>query len=192
MLIIPMNHSGGGLVFAKVDDEDYPLLSKYCWWVKGGRGSHKYLYAQGRIRSEHNDGRTYPGPVLMHRLLLGLTDTKIVGDHVNGDTLDNRRTNIRKSDYVENQFNRHHKMLGRSSGYVGVTRRPSKKDGTPTWHAQIKINYKTVYLGAFHDELAAATAYNSAREKFLMEHGYAATIPLDVNVAKLCMDADPV
>lgn len=48
--------------------------------------------------------------IYMHRLILGLTDPKIVVDHRNHDGLDNRRENIKPCTQAENLQNRKKSM----------------------------------------------------------------------------------
>lgn len=54
-------------------------------WVAGGKGK--------QIR------------YLMHRVILNVTDGKIIVDHKNGNGLDNQRHNLRLSDKSTNAFN---------------------------------------------------------------------------------------
>ena len=84
-------------------------------------------------------------------------------DHVNGDTLDSRRCNLRVASATENRRNRK-KANGRSR-YKGVYQR-TRKPGV--WCAQIVVaKGKPWYLGSFQSELEAALAYdNAARRVF--------------------------
>ena len=68
---------------AIVDAADFRAVNAYPWVVQVVHG--KYVYAKARI-----EGR----PVLMHRFLLDEPEGKVV-DHINGNTLDNRRCNLR-------------------------------------------------------------------------------------------------
>jgi hypothetical protein len=79
-------------------------------------------------------------------------------DHINGDTLDNRRENLRVCTRKENNQNCNKRGTLPKSKYKGVVW--VKKVGK--WKAQIKSDKKTIYLGYFKDELLAAKAYNSA------------------------------
>lgn len=78
-------------------------------------------------------------------------------DHINGDGLDNRRSNLRVVTHAENLTNRSGWKKS-SSKYKGVTwfKRDSK------WQAKICPKGKTIHLGYFDSEIDAAKAYNEA------------------------------
>lgn len=83
-------HAVGEHRYALVDDEDYAELAKYRWKAKpNGGGNHVYA-----IRTQAIDGKTVD--VRMHREVLGLarSDPRDV-DHINHNSLDNRRENLR-------------------------------------------------------------------------------------------------
>ena len=93
-------------LFAMVDDVDYPRLSAHKWYANGTR----YVYA-----CRFKDRRT----ILMHREILG-TPEGAETDHANGDTLDNRRGNLRACSKSQNAQNRKLRS-GSATGFKGVT-----------------------------------------------------------------------
>jgi hypothetical protein len=95
----------------------------------------------------------------MHREVLG--DPQGVVDHINGDTLDNRRANLRVASYSGNNRNTR-KRQGCSSRFKGVDRHRG------AWRARITPpGGRQVTLGHFASELEAALAYNAhARRLF--------------------------
>lgn len=131
---------------ALVDDADYELVSRYRWNVTDSGYAHTILYERGK----------YAGYLRMHRLILGLGPREIA-DHINGDRLDNRRCNLRRCNYSQNSMNRR-KMRGATSQYKGVIWNPEQK----TWDANIYPNNTHKRLGHYHDEEAAARAYDAA------------------------------
>jgi hypothetical protein len=133
---------------AIVDDEDYRRVAQYKWLaleVKAG-----VFYAARSVRVKGGKSKW----LLMHRLL-GRDELAEEVDHWNGDTLDNRRENLRPCTHKQNRGN----MRSRSkSGFKGVTWH--KRQGR--WMAQIGINYTVRFLGYFDDPAAAARAYDVA------------------------------
>jgi hypothetical protein len=83
-------------------------------------------------------------------------------DHVNLDTLDHRRVNLRLCTCRENHFNRR-KYGNGSSGYKGVSwYRPYRK-----WRVYATKDGRTHHLGYFDTKADAARAYDAkARELF--------------------------
>lgn len=140
---------------AVVDDEDYPSVRGFNWTPMRTRSA---VYA--RRTTKDASGRRVA--ILMHRALLGVSDSKTLVDHRNHDGLDNRRENLRSCTETQNQGNRQ-KSPGKSSVYKGVNWVAKKRK----WRAYITRSYKFVHLGEFSSEEAAAAAYDkAARETF--------------------------
>ena len=76
-------------------------------------------------------------------------------DHINGNVLDNRRSNLRICTRQQNAYNKRNKALPKS-GFRGV-----RKAGT-RWQALIFEQGKTKVIGSFADVLDAARAYDAA------------------------------
>lgn len=143
---------------ALVDDADYEALSQYRWHA---------LDCIGRViavRAIYNPNGA-PRRVYMHRIIANTPDG-METDHINGDTLDNRRANLRTCTHQENTRNA--KPRAHSSKYKGVAySRQAHK-----WIAQIRHNNKLIYLGAFDDEADAARAYDDRAIKLFGEFAY--------------------
>jgi hypothetical protein len=88
-------------------------------------------------------------------------------DHINHNTLDNRKENLRICTNSENQMNKG-KYKNNKSGYKGVC----LKKSTGKWSASIKINKKQKYLGCFDDPKDAYRAYCNASRKNHGEYSY--------------------
>jgi len=89
-------------------------------------------------------------------------------DHINQDSLDNKISNLRDVDYIENGKNRK-KNINNASGVAGVC----WFNRTKKWRAQIIANKKYIHLGYFEDKFEAICARMSANNKhgFLKNHG---------------------
>jgi len=137
---------------ALVDDQDFEMLSKIKW-------STAFKCAtNGKIGK-------------MHRYILGVTNPKIIIDHIDGNAFNNQRNNLRICSFSENAQNR--KGRG-ASKYLGVsiiktTKKYKRKDGIitsiiskPIIIAKIKTGNKYKHLGIFKTEEEAASAYNKA------------------------------
>ncbi len=136
----------------KVDDSDYDLLSQTRWYTHIPQGRNKYAVT-----------KPYSGIVWMHRFILGAQPGEFV-DHINGDSLDNQRHNLRICTHQQNMSNQK-KRLNSSSRYKGV----SKIKPTGKWASHIKVNYKKIHLGNFVLESDAALEYNKAALKYFGE-----------------------
>ena len=147
MKLIPLTKG----YFAKVDDEDYEYLMQWSWSAK----TSKNINETYTIRGMRINGKVRT--ILMHREIMGLKfgDKKIV-DHINGDGLDNRRSNLRLCTASENRKNMRKSAGKYYSKYLGVTFR--KKEGR--WAAMSTWMGKSINLGSFETEEEAALAYN--------------------------------
>ncbi len=165
MKLIPLSKKGKnkGKYFAKVDDADYDWLNQWNWCVSGPADR---LYA-------HRFDSQLKKHVKMHRLILGLKHgDKREGDHINHDTLDYQRLNLRILTKAENSCNRTGYGV---STYLGVCLDLSRS--TPKWMAQIfknKDNQKKKYkIGRYLSEIEAAKAYDYFADKL---HGDSANL----------------
>lgn len=132
--------------FAKVDYDDLPNICKYKW------SYHHQGYAFIR-----RDGHTE----FLHRFILGLSRKDgFQIDHINGDGLDNRKSNLRFSTQSQNIANSK-KKKNCSSQYKGVSFIKKRS----RWWAQIKKDGKHYHTKYFNSEREAAIAYNALAYK---------------------------
>lgn len=103
--------------------------------------------------------------VYLHRLIMDAQKGDIV-DHIDGDTLNNTRSNLRFVSKSQNSIN---KQGGYGvSEYRGVWFRPDRKK---QWCAEIRVNRCKKYLGSFYSEKEAADAYDAALMIYFPQHG---------------------
>lgn len=138
---------------ALVDATDYEWLSQWNWFAWWAPTSHSFYAMRG---SEPDRKR-----IFMHKEIYQTTPGTEV-DHKNGDTLDNRRCNLRSSNHAQNQQNAK-KQSGRSSHFKGVT----AWDGR--WRARITVARQIIHLGSFGSAKDAAVAYDEAAKKYFGE-----------------------
>lgn len=129
--------------------------------------SHRWCLNHGyALRKERVDGAWRM--VALHRAVLGLVyGDGLEGDHIDGNTLDCRRSNLRIVTQPQNTQNRKPRAGG-SSMYRGVSWRA--REGK--WRAVAQVAGTPVFLGCFADEHeagAAASAYRLAHMPFTNE-----------------------
>jgi len=121
-----------------LDEEDQDLLGAGTWNVCDCAG---YLYL---MKS---------GGVPFHRIITNAPVNSIV-DHINKNTLDNRKENLRLVTKSENGQNS--KQRGGTSQYRGVFKRGDK------YRAYINCKSARIYLGSTSSETVAAMRYDAA------------------------------
>jgi hypothetical protein len=136
---------------AVVDDEDYALVCGVPWVAAEKRGK---FYAQRSVGP-----RGARKTVAMARLIMNAGPGLVV-DHRDGNTLDNRRANLRLATNAQNVANQR-RARPAASGFKGVRHRHHWKLKKP-WCAEIDANGKHIHLGYFATAEEAAAAYDRA------------------------------
>lgn len=150
-----------GIVF-KIDAGDVALASKYKWLAPKGSNGKPYARAYSCIVREN--GKRTQKNIYLHRLVMmghdsiNLKRSDGVIDHINGDTTDNRTSNLRICSHGSNLSNRD-------------TPNRNKADGLPRW---VRKTTSGKYIagfsidGVFHYTKTVATpeeAHSLALEK---------------------------
>lgn len=148
-IIIPCKKHGPQTV--QVDDIDYPHLSKWKWWISDTNG--KYLYAWTRYIDPQRPRRR----IKMHRILLGLTGRFEYCDHIDRNTLNNQRSNLRIATPAQNAMNRKIRCHSKT-GYKGVFFYPENK--TNKYYACVAKGGVKYPGGFFRTAEEAALKYN--------------------------------
>jgi hypothetical protein len=140
---------------AIVDSEDFHWLNQLKWYCMATKPTHMYG-ARRNIKV-----------LYMHRCILekhGIDLTNKQVDHINHDTLNNRKSNLRVVSTSQNQQNARFKKS--KSGFKGVT------STVKAWKAVIGVDGKQKHIGTFKSKHEAALAYNDAAQKFFGEFAY--------------------
>ena len=139
-----------------VDAEDYMLLNSLAWHVNSAG------YAKHGTNT------------LMHRLIMDAPAGYVV-DHINGNPLDNRKSNLRICTQAENLRNQRKTHAQRSARYKGVSITRNGK-----WRARITLNQKWYSLGHYATPEEAAVAYNEAAKELHGEYACLNVLPTAV------------
>src|SRR5665647_1111605 len=126
---------------AIVDDEDFEELNKYRWCASEGK---RTFYAVRTPRESKLNAR-------MHRVICSVPKGMQV-DHIDGNGLNNCKSNLRIVTSRQNNQNRH---IKKSSIYPGV----SWYNRDKKWRSEIGINGKAKHIGYFEIEADAYDAY---------------------------------
>lgn len=113
---------------ALIDIDDIDKVKNYKWRYSG-------RYILSTVNSK---------PLRLHRLVMNCNNEEKVIDHINGNTLDNRKSNLRICTQHENDMN-HKISCTNKSGTTGVRFREDKNK----WVAYIYFNKKNINLGSF-------------------------------------------
>lgn len=130
------------------DDEDYELISSKSWYL-GTHHTKKFYCKSVPVP------RKAEKSILMHRFIMNAPPDKLI-DHINGNTLDNRKVNLRLATASQNLFNSKIPK-NNTTGFKGVVfnKRANK----------FMASARGEHLGYFKDKIDAAIAYNNYAEK---------------------------
>lgn len=149
---IIINSKTNGVFRVIVDNSDFKKLQilggKWCAVIKRGKPYFQKRFTGNYIKE-------------MHRWIMGDPKGKYV-DHVSGNTLDNRRSNLRVCTNAANLRNNRKTRPNNTSGKTGVwlDKQNSK------WVAEIKVNYKKISLGRFKSFKDACKVRRKAEKTF--------------------------
>jgi len=146
--------------FALVDDSDYDTLNRWRWQVHPWDG---YVFRTKRIK---RDGVWRSEGEFLHKRLCP-SPFGMVTDHVNGDRLDNRRSNLRVATRGQNIQNAPVRRDNRL-GYKGVVWRAKSRD----YVAYINFQGRRICLKTYHSLEDAVAARRAAELKYYGEFAY--------------------
>lgn len=131
-------------------------LAQFKWHaIRSKNGYYAQRTIQSKVVKKHN---IRLNRLIMSRIVDRELDPKEQADHINGDTLDNRRSNLRIATQSQNNMNGKRRK-DNTTGYKGVSKRGNK------WRAYIQVGYKQFHLGYFEtEELAHRARCEAANE----------------------------
>lgn len=140
-----------------VDEEDYIYLTKKLY----------YISSTGYPMTRQKVGFGKYVIIGLHRYIMGeIEDRKILIDHIDGNPINNKRSNLRFCTPQENVRNRG-LAKNNTSGFKGVTKECHSSRHKNRWRAEIWINYKKRIIGRFATPEEASQAYQKvARAEF--------------------------
>lgn len=138
-----------------IDLEDYDRVVAQGSWYMNGDYVFKWVGGRKNIRG-----------IYLHNFLFGIDrpgyKTRIVIDHINGNKLDNRKSNLRVTTRVVNALNRG-KNSNNTSGTKGVSL--DSRNSNKYW----KAKFRNKSLGYFATKEEASRCYQNALTKALDE-----------------------
>lgn len=141
-MLVPLSQG----LFAVIDREDAEVIGKHNWFV--------ITSEYGRYAGTMVKKRT----VRLHQFIL-TCEPGFIPDHIDGDGLNNRRSNLRQATPTQNTQNCG-KRKSNTTGFKGVT----IHRGTGKYYASIGKT-ESIFLGSFDDAISAARAYDDAARR---------------------------
>lgn len=132
-----------------IDAADWPLVEGFNWKVEDRSGFPR-VCAQNKSRRGG-----WPTTVYIYRIIMGASPGQHV-DHVNGDTLDNRRANLRLASPSQNGANRN--VCKNKTGFRGVSRTRAKSS---RWIGETMKDRRHHRTGPYDTIVEAARAYDA-------------------------------
>jgi len=160
----------------KIDDEDYRRIKSVPLNYRSKALRWQATYTPSDKKHNYYVSKTINYKKWkLHRYIFYLRGIDIEGkeiDHINGDTLDNRFSNLRIATSSQNKVNRMVRSDSKS-GYKGVEYHNMNKN----WIAYIVKNGKKTHLGVFDTKHKAALAYNRAAIELWGEYAWTNKVP---------------
>ena len=159
MKLIPLSKG----YYSKVDDDMYDYLMQWSWYAKLSRTSNSYYATRNGGKADGD--RRYKTIPMASVIMDGDTGSRV--DHIDRDSLNNQRYNLRFVTRSQNGFNRSI-ASNSTSGYKGVIFCKSRNK----WRPKITFQGKRYYCGRYSCKHDAARAWNLMSKKYHGEFGY--------------------
>jgi hypothetical protein len=159
---IILEKRNGEILTAKIDTKDLDKLKdfKYKWFAGYAKNTGTY-YAQATVYLGIIDGKPKYTTISMQKYLMDSKDGEEI-DHINHDTLDNRRSNLKVITTQKNSLNRKGANKNSKTGIRNVIW--SERD--KKYIVQLQINGKNTVIGMFDNIEDAAKCAEEGRQKY--------------------------
>lgn len=147
--------------FAKVDDDDFETFGSLKWCAIWDLDTKSFYVRRTVTVSPRKRTVEY-----LHRVVMGNPKSMKV-DHINHNTLDCQRANLRVCTTSQNAMNRAGSTRNSQTGVRGVSWDASRK----RWYSRIEVGGKKIFLGRFTEIASASAAYAMANKKYFGEFG---------------------
>ncbi|WP_431785832.1 hypothetical protein [Paenibacillus lactis] len=163
--VILVKKKNGEVFEVLIDTEDLKLLDELNLWVSVQyyRGTEDYYARMTKYISKANGGPRYE-ILMLHRVIMRADENEEV-DHIEHNTLDNRKKNLRKISNDMNLKNRKGKNSNNKSGYRNVFWSSSEQK----WVVSLCIKNKRFRCGSFTDVHEAGRHAEEMRKKYYGE-----------------------
>ena len=153
---------------ALCDDEDYPLLARFTWYMgselKSGGYPCCFFYGRNNTRKQ----------VFMHQLVMAGT-TNI--DHIDQNKMNTQKDNLRNATRAENEWNKSKNKTSRGKPCTSTYKGVSFDWRIGRFKAGIKRNGVYHSLGYYDNEIDAARAYNNKAKELSGEFTWLNPLP---------------
>jgi len=146
----------------QIDEIDQHLFIGRTWAYKKSRTT-RYVARVATVDGKSKEWK-------LHRLIMSAKDGEFV-DHINGDTRDNRRVNLRIATATQSAQNTAKKSNSKSR-FKGVTKT------NKSYRVRIRHDGKRLQIGEFKDEVEAAYFYDLASLRLHGDFGKRNFLPL--------------
>jgi hypothetical protein len=151
--IIHIKNRKGEIFDVIVDTEDVEKINSYDykwnvgWNVIKGDNYRGHYYVRASKYLGLIDGKPQRETVYLHRFILGISDRFVLIDHINTNSLDNRKENMKITDFKGNTINRTGANLNSGSGERNVCWIKE----TSVWRVQLQVDGQNTKFGDFED-----------------------------------------
>lgn len=138
-----------------IDIDDIERCKPITWHIDYAKSNDSF-YVRGQAKTQNGKIKRYK----LSRFIMN-TPKSLIVDHINGNTLDNRKENLRNCSYFINSCNNKRNTSGRAGVYW------DKQAGK--WNPKIRYNGKNLHLGYYSSKEEAIEVRRQAELKYFGE-----------------------